>query len=216
MKLSEIAWKKSYHIYQEIIEHPFNQELMNATLSFKKFTYYLEQDSIYTPAEERIEMLIACKISVEYKDDFKQYSIDAANYEKGLQNFFQTNPNVTLTHEITAATLNYVNHFDASIFTPVEVAVAKVLPCFWFYKELGDYMAAHSVANNPYEKFISSYSGDEFSRSVSNYIDIFDDIGANATLDEREQMIDAFYQSATHEWHFIDDSYAMRVFDEIF
>ncbi|MDD9331116.1 MAG: hypothetical protein PV340_00315 [Wolbachia sp.] len=42
VKLSEIAWKKSEHVYQDIISHPFNQELMNGTLSKKKFYYYVK------------------------------------------------------------------------------------------------------------------------------------------------------------------------------
>ncbi|WP_168464597.1 thiaminase II/PqqC family protein [Wolbachia endosymbiont of Ctenocephalides felis wCfeT] len=47
VKLSEIAWRKSEHVYQDIINHPFNQELMNGTLSREKFCYYVEQDSFY-------------------------------------------------------------------------------------------------------------------------------------------------------------------------
>lgn len=37
VKLSEIVWKKSERVYQDIISHPFNQELMNGTFQGKNF-----------------------------------------------------------------------------------------------------------------------------------------------------------------------------------
>ena len=47
MNLSQKAWNQTSHIYNSIIRHPFNQELMHGTLSREKFGYYIEQDSIY-------------------------------------------------------------------------------------------------------------------------------------------------------------------------
>ena len=216
MELYTLAWNKSYPVFKAIIEHPFNQELMNGKLAFSKFTYYLEQDSIYTPAEAKIETLIYYKIPDEYKEDFKQYIIDAKSYEAWLELFFRSNPNATKTENITSATMNYVNHFDASAIIPVEVALAKVLPCFCFYKELGIYMSNHPVENNPYQSFIDSYSGEEFVNSTNRYIDIFNEVAEQSSLEVSQQMIEAFYQSAIHEWHFFNDAYKMEFFDEFF
>ena len=215
MKLSEQAWEKSSSIFNAIVKHSFNQELMNGTLDPTTFYYYLEQDSVYTPAEERIEMLVFEKIPLEYKDDFKQYTKDAEAYELWLKGFFKINPNATLTGKVTSATMNYINHFDASSFIPVELALSKVLPCFWFYKELGIYMSSYPVEDNPYQEFIDSYSGEEFVASTDNYIHIFDEMGKNASREIQNQMIDEFYASAVYEWRFFNDAYYGKVFDDV-
>jgi thiaminase len=44
LEFSMIAWNKINNVYQAIIQHPFNQELILGTLNPKKFNYYIEQD----------------------------------------------------------------------------------------------------------------------------------------------------------------------------
>jgi thiaminase (transcriptional activator TenA) len=215
MKLSEQAWEKSLSIFNAIVNHPFNQELMNGTLAASKFHYYLEQDSVYSPAEVRLNLLVATKISKEYRGDFMKYAKDTEEYELWLKGFFKMNPNATLTGKVTAATMNYINHFDASALIPVEVALSKGLPCSWFYEELGVYMSENFVEDNPYQVFIDSYSGEEFIASNNRYIDIFDNMGRNASVVIQSQMIDVFYQSAVKEYRFFDDAYYGNAFDDI-
>ncbi|MFV9927060.1 MAG: hypothetical protein AB8V23_04640 [Candidatus Midichloria sp.] len=41
---------------------------------------------------------------------------------------------------------------------PVEVATAAVLPCFWVYNEVGLSIARYASADNPYARWIESYS----------------------------------------------------------
>jgi thiaminase/transcriptional activator TenA len=214
MKLSELAWKKSYPIYQKIIAHPFNQELMNGTLALNKFAYYLEQDSVYTPAEVRLEAIIASKITYKYIKNILKYSGEALIYEQEIEHYFKTNTDLNKTGNLTQATLNYVEHLQSSGAVNAEVGVASILPCFWFYREEGKYFAQNSSPDNPYSKWIESYSSDNFSEDTDNIIDIFDDLANNATPEIQSKMLDIFYQSAIHEWHFFDDSYAMRVYDE--
>lgn len=215
MKFSELAWKISYPIYLDIRNHPFNLGLMDGTLPFSKFTYYLEQDIVYTPAEAKLEAVIANKIVEQYQDDFQRYILDAIAYEVEVKRFISSNPNVTITGNVAPATIDYINHYKATIIKDAAIEVAAVLPCFWFYQELGDYMADNSVENNPYAMWIDSYSDEKFSASVTNIIAIADDLFENATMVVQQQMLNVFNQSAGCEWHFFDDAYAMRVFDTI-
>ena len=214
MTFSELAWKKSYPVYQKFIELPFNQGLMDGTLPLNIFAYALEQDSIYIPAELRSENAIASKIKEEYIPDFLRYSAGSLIYEQEVALFFKNTPNVTKTGNVTQATINYVDHLQATTILNVEIAVVAILPCFWFYEEAGKYFAEHPIENNPYQKWIDSYSSEGFKESTDNLIYIANELYNKATPEIREEMINSFYQSAIHEWHFTDDSYAMRSYDD--
>ena len=59
MKLSTRAWTSSEDVYNAIIQHPFNQELMKGKLSQDNFAYYIEQDSLYLQDFARCHGIIA-------------------------------------------------------------------------------------------------------------------------------------------------------------
>ncbi|NBV28776.1 hypothetical protein EBS02_07150 [bacterium] len=68
-------------------------------------------------------------------------------------------------------------------------------------------------SQNPYKKWIETYSGKEFSDSVERAISIFDEVALSASDEVRGLMLDAFYKSTALEWHFWNDSYNQVVFD---
>ena len=74
MKLSEEAWKFSSKIIEAIKAHPFNQELMDGTLSLDKFAYYVEQDTLYLQEFARCLAVLASKVPIEYTRCFLRYS----------------------------------------------------------------------------------------------------------------------------------------------
>lgn len=66
MKLSDQAWERSSKIIAEIKSHPFNQALMKGELQLDKFSYYIEQDSLYLREFARCHAMIAARIAPEY------------------------------------------------------------------------------------------------------------------------------------------------------
>jgi thiaminase/transcriptional activator TenA len=88
------------------------------------------------------------------------------------------------------------------------VAVATVLPCFWVYKEVGDFiLAGEKFSGNPYQSWIDTYGGEEYGQAVVKAIAIADDLAARATAEVRAQMTAAFELCTKMEWMFWDSGW---------
>jgi len=213
MKLSEQAWQKSIGIINATISHPFNKEMMDGTLAYNKFSYYIEQDSIWLHDFGRCNSIIAAKIKSEYAPIFLRHANNCFAAEKGI---FVKNPNVVKTGLIAPATISFTSYLVSICSTePVELAIAAILPCFWAYREVGLLIARNSVNNNTYANWIKNYSSEAFSESVDEVIKVFDELGENTTNEIREKMLDIFYKSICLEWHFWNDAYNLAAFDNL-
>lgn len=202
-KLSEAALEKCDLIIQAIKEHPFNQELANGSLNIEKFAYYIEQDTIYLRDFARSLAIIASTVPLKYIKDFLLFSDGALIAEQEVvHSFFRHMFNLQETGKLTPATLSYTSYLlQTSSMAQVEVAIASVLPCFWVYKIVGESIAqnADMKSNNPYKKWIETYSSKEFSDSVERAISIFDEVALSASDEVRALMLDAFYKSTVLE-----------------
>ena len=91
-----------------------------------------------------------------------------------------------------------------------EELVAALLPCFWIYWDVGTDIAKRSVAGNPYQAWIDTYSDPEFGHSVEAVVAITDAAAAAVPQDRREAMAAAFTRSAQFEWMFWDSAYRLE------
>ena len=216
MKLSDQVWEKSSAIYNAIINHPFNQELIQGSLAKDKFAYYIEQDMLYLQDFSRCHAIIAIKISLEHMRSFLKYAEYTLIAEQEVvHQFFKQTFNFTETGLLTSATLGYTSYMlKTCLNEPIEVAIATLLPCFWIYREVGLFIAKHARQDNPYYRWIETYTSEGFCSAVDEAIAIFNNLASNTTDDMRKKMLDAFYKSAVWEWHFWNDSYNKQVFDQ--
>jgi len=213
MKSSEQAWQKSIGVINATISHPFNQEMMNGTLTYNKFSYYIEQDSLWLHDFGRCNSMIAGKIKSEYAPIFLRHAKNCFAAEKGILVQY---PDIIKTGLIAPTTISFTSYLlSICAIEPVELAIAAILPSFWVYKEVGSSIAKNSVNNNTYTKLIEMHSGEAYSESINEVIRIFDELGKNTTNEIRKKMIDVFYKSTWLEWHFWNDAYNLAVFDDI-
>jgi thiaminase/transcriptional activator TenA len=218
-KLSERAWKKSATVIQAIKQHPFNMELAAGTLDRALFAYYIEQDTLYLQDFAKSLALIAGRAPVTLVRDFLSLAEGALIAEQEVvHGFFRDTFQFNETGNVTPATLSYTSYLLAtSALAPVEVAIAAVLPCFWVYREVGLSIAANSTSldQNPYARWIETYSGTEFAAAVHKAIAAFDTVALEASEATRQVMLEAFYKSTVLEWHFWNDAYHGAVFDAL-
>lgn len=217
MKLSEQAWVKSAKIIEAIQTHAFNKELATGELGLDKFSYYIEQDSIYLQDFIKAQAMIAAKIQQEYVSCFLKYANETCVAEQEIvHHFFEKIYNLKKTGKRTPALLSYTSYLlRTGAIEPVEVAVAAVLPCFWVYQIIGLSIVKNTDEKNPYFKWIETYSSDEFAKVVQEIITIFDSLALQASEDIKAKMLQAFYTSVCLEWHFWNDAYNKIAFDEI-
>ena len=209
MKLSKTAQERCAKKIEAIQNHPFNQELKEGTLAKDKFAYYIEQDGIYLQEASRCLALIASKVPTQYVQQFLSYSNDMFVAEQEfVHNFFKKIFNFQETGMISLATLAYTSfQLSNCALEPVEIAVASMFPGFFIYHHIGSFIAKDATPENPYARWIETYSGDDFSNVVNEITNIFDALAEQTTEAIRERMLDTFSRVLSIEWQFINDCY---------
>ena len=215
MTLSDSALQQTRHLITAIKQHPFNQELMTGVLRRDKFAYYIEQDSIYLQSFARALALLAAKAPSADIQSFLKYSEQTFIAEQEMvHQFFNKEFNLTPTGKLSTATIGYTSYLlQVCLMAPFEVGFASVLPCFWVYLHVGLHIAQHASLDNPYIRWIETYSSDEFSSTVDEVMKRFDSYALNCSEQTKTEMLDAFYKSTCFEWHFWNDAYQLDVFD---
>jgi len=212
MKFSEELWLESASIIDAIYQHPFNQELANGTLQIKKFQFYLKQDSLYLIDFARALAITASKFSeVENISKLLQFAQGALIAERNLhQHYFEFYKiNIDLPQTPTCFAYTQFLLATTSLGDKSEAIVA-LLPCFWIYKEVGNVIQKNSVQQNPYQKWIDTYSSKEFSATVNLAISTLDQISEQCGHYQKDLMKEAFKKSCHFEWLFWDSAYHLE------
>jgi thiaminase/transcriptional activator TenA len=209
------AIARTADVCREIVNHPFNQELIKGSLSHQRFGYYVEQDCLYLKELYSCYDILAAKAPEKHSRSFSRYANRTlASEQEMLRKFFKEEISFEKTGFIAPATLNYTEHLlrtckDESL----EVGVASALPCFTIYQQIGIFACYNSSANNPYAKWIETYSSQDFTISVERSVEIFNDLASNTNEATRQKMLDTYNRSCLLEWHFFNDVYHQRRLD---
>ncbi|MGY4386214.1 thiaminase/transcriptional activator TenA [Pedobacter sp. UYP24] len=214
MKWSEHTWQAGEEIYHSILKMPFIEELANGSLTKEKFQFYIAQDSIYLEHFGRTLALIGAKLhDVQDALTYIRFAENAVVVENALHESYFKDFEVSDKGLAEPACHHYI-HFlrSTAAFEPVEVALAATLPCFWIYQKVGDYIYNNQQShNNPYQKWINTYAGDEFAIAVQKAIDICDNAAKNATPEIRARMTAAFFTASRMEHHFWESAYDLKI-----
>ena len=216
MKWIDQAWKASEHIYDATIKMPYIQELIAGTLPLEKFQYYLKQDSLYLQAYARALSFIAAKMNEEqFVLPFIKFAEGTIVIEAQMHGDYFEKFGIKDLGPIMPDAHHYVSFLKATAAADtVEEAIAAVLPCFWIYKEVGDYIYAQPrVENNPYQAWIDTYGSEEFAQLVKEILEIVTVLTERLTETQRQKMIDKYVMGARLEYMFWDGAYHLRNWD---
>jgi len=212
MKWSEKAWEAITPVYKEIVTSPFVMELMNGTLAKEKFVFYVQQDTLYIADFGKVLTAIASKLTKsEHVEAFVGFAGDSLAAEKAMHQLFFRAFDVPETLTASPTCLLYTSFLYRQFNAPLEVMAAAVLPCFWIYKEVGDYILANQTKeHNPYQAWINMYAGEEFALSVEKAIRICDELAEACTDEQQQAMTDVFVACSKMEWMFWDSAYQLE------
>lgn len=217
MKWSKITWKESEPVYTRIISMPFIRGLIDGTLPPEKFKFYIGQDSNYLEHFGRALSLIASRVPASYMLDYIRFSEGAIVVENALHSGYFEQYGMVSSVAISPACQYYTSFLlsNASL-APVETAMAALLPCFWIYKKVGDYIYSLSDnEDNPYHTWINTYAGEEFGILVEKAIHICDQVAEECTASRREEMTRAFLTASRLEWLFWDSAWRLETWDNM-
>jgi len=212
MKWTEKAWQSIQPVYNQILEMPFIQELKNGTLPLEKFQFYMLQDSKYLEHYGRVLAALGAKAQDNKMAlDFFEFGKNALIVESALHEGYFNQFGLEAYQNINAEPVchHYIHYLKSTVaFDSIEVATAAILPCFWIYKEVGDYIYQNQKSeNNPYTNWIETYSGEEFAEAVKKAKNYADWMAENTTELQREHMLEAFTVSSKLEFMFWEAAY---------
>ena len=204
-KWSRQAWLTIEPIFEAVTRHPFLLGLTDGSLARSKFLFYLNQDALYLDDFGKVLAGLALKSHKrDHVDSFLEFSSDTIKVERALHQAFLGQ----IDHEAkpcpTCQLYTSFMHRQLAL-EPLEVAVATVLPCFWIYQEVGEYILALKPApGNPYQSWIDTYGGEEYGQAVKRAVAIADELAAEASAETQRRMTRAFAACSQMEWMFWD------------
>jgi thiaminase/transcriptional activator TenA len=213
MKWSEHTWSIITPTYTKITQHPFIEELSNGTLEKEKFEFYIQQDAYYLSDFGKVLAGIGTKLeNPAHVEAFLSFATDTIKVEQILHSSYLKQFSLTKEISISPSCLLYVGFLNKNYnLSSIEEALATVLPCFWIYKKIGDYILKHQTkAENPYQDWIDTYAGEEFGIAVTKAIEICDYYASKSTDETRKKMTDAFLMASKMEWLFWDSAYNLE------
>jgi len=212
MKFTDHLWEAALPVYEQIIAHPFNQEMKLGTLPVEKFKFYIYQDSLYLADFARALAMTGTKAnSSEELLDFLLFAQNAIIVERVLHERYFEEYAIGFNSGKAPGCFAYTNYLlAATAYESFEVAVAALLPCFWIYKKVGDYIYAHQASPNPYQNWIDAYAGEDFAISVNKALDICNALAERASDETREKMTAAYITASRLEYVFWDSAYKLE------
>lgn len=212
MKFSEELWQSIETVYQKILALPFNVELMKGTLQEEKFKFYIQQDSLYLVDYGKALAIMGSKAyHAEDTLQFLKFAQDAFLVERALHEAYFKDYNIQPAEEKSPACFLYTNFLlaEASLKNH-EVGVAALLPCFWIYWKVGLHIYENAAQNNPYQNWIETYAGEDFTEATRKAIAMTDDLADKAGEKVRQQMKESFIWSSKLEYMFWESAYRLE------
>ncbi len=209
MAFSDLLWESTHSTYEAILAHPFIQKLQEGTLTQAIFSYYLQQDALYLVDFARALTLAATK--ADNSSDFLQcleFANGAITAEMTLHQHFFDQWGIVSTGEKSLSCLAYTQFLVATASqASFAEAMAALLPCFWIYREVGYHVRKNSVNNNPYQRWIDTYSDEVFHLGVEKAIALLNKSAEKVSEHELERMKVLFRMSTKLELSFWNDAY---------
>jgi thiaminase (transcriptional activator TenA) len=212
MSFTDQLWEAGLPVFEKIKHHPFNQELRNGTLPVEKFKFYIYQDSLYLAEFAKALATSGTRSGTSQELlDFLQFAQNAILVERALHIGYFKELEIEYRSGKAPGCFAYTNYLlAASAFESYEVAVAALIPCFWIYKKIGDYIYSNQVKPNKYQNWIDAYAGEEFAVSVEKILKICNDLAENASEAVRSRMVEAYLTASRLEYVFWDSAYRLE------
>ncbi|MCZ2492750.1 thiaminase II [Dellaglioa carnosa] len=208
MLFSEKVRRESNDWWERSFEHPFIKQLVDGSLPAETFRYYLIQDHYYLKHFSKIHQLVG-----EQSDDAEIKKLmfasaeGLAQSESAIRDDFFKELNITDEEieqtGIAPTAYHYVSHMYRQLaeFNP-EAAFSGLLPCAWLYLEIGYKLIGEGSPNPMYQRWIETYSTDEFKESVDNQRRSLDRVAKESSQETVEAMANAFKISSIEEYNF--------------
>ncbi|MDV3126400.1 thiaminase II [Mycobacterium sp. 21AC1] len=206
-------WHEIEPTYAAIIAHPFLDGLTDGTLDEKVFAQYVAQDVHYLRDYARALAIVAAKApSLADTAMFARHAAEVFDVELGLHSELLPelglDPVTLNAAPVAPTTRAYTSYLLATAYSgSFADGLAAVLPCYWIYARVGTALMEKGSTDRRYQRWIDSYGGEAFAKTVAEVLALTDRVGATLA-DSEEQVARAhFALTSRYEWMFFDAAY---------
>lgn len=192
---SRELWRAIEPVYAQTLRHPFLSGLTDGTLPESRFDFYLRQDAAYLDAFSEALLQLAKKAPrKEWAITLERHAREAIAAEKQRP-----------AAAMAPVNYAYTNHFRLAVATgSFAEGLSAMLPCYWIYQEVGRELVRKGSKKPSYQKWIDTYAGDEYAKSVREVLAMYDAVAPSLTEKQRARCRDLFVTSARYEYMFWD------------
>jgi len=165
------------------------------TLPMERFEFYMRQDAAYLDAYAQALLALAAKAPRrDWAQTLRRHAKEAIPAEKR----YPPAPMAPVNYA-------YVNHFRVAVAKGTFAeGLASLLPCYWIYQEVGRELVRKGSKNAAYQKWIDTYAGADYSKSVREVLAMYDAEAPKLTAAQRARAQELFVLSSRYEYLFWD------------
>ncbi|MGH3279897.1 MAG: thiaminase II [Trebonia sp.] len=201
-------WDDISDIYAAIEAHPFLTGLTDGALPEESFAFYVVQDTLYLRDYARALATVASRApTASATRMFATHAAQANTVELELHGTLLGELGISREMlrraEPAPANLAYTSYLLATVRGgSYAEGIGAVLPCYWIYAAVGRRLLASGSPDPRYQRWISTYGGDEYGAIVADVIAELDRVSHSLSDDERTQVRRHFRAASRYEWMF--------------
>jgi thiaminase (transcriptional activator TenA) len=206
-------WHDVADIYEAILAHPFLAGLTDGELPPESFAFYVVQDALFLRRYAQALAIVASRApDTASTEMFARHAAGIVTAEMSLHQSLMADldldPSSAEAAEEAPTTLAYTSYLLATAANgSYGEGVGALLPCYWIYWEVGKHLLEQGSPNPRYQRWINTYSGDEYGSDAREAIAATDKLSADLSRPEREQVRRHFRVTSRYEWMFWDMAY---------
>ena len=206
-------WDSTADVYAAILAHPFVCGLTDGSLPQDAFTFYVVQDALYLRSYAQALAAVASRATdTRGTEMFARHAAGIIDVEMTLHESLladlDIDPAAADAAEPAPTTLAYTSYLLAAAHGgSYAEGVGAVLPCYWIYWEVGKHLLSQGSPDARYQKWIDTYSTEEFAAEALEVIAVADRLGPGLGAAEAARVRQHFATTSRYEWMFWDMGY---------
>lgn len=192
------------NLLREMVEHPFNIELMNNTLNIESFKFYIQQDTLFLDDYIRALLIIASK--VEDIVQLVEVARGTIAISRVLYEHYFTVYGIR-RGEKSLACFNFTNFLLSTAYNDTYEAITVLYSCLFIYRTVILSMKHKFKKNNKYKDWFDFYSGGVVESGCCVLESIVDKYCSRVGESGRRRMLELFRITAQFELDFWSSAY---------
>jgi thiaminase/transcriptional activator TenA len=216
MSFAKECRKEAKKWWDASLQHPFVQGIGNGKLEIEKFRFYVLQDSYYLSNFARVQSYGAA-VSRDLYTTNRMANHAQGTYEAEMSLHRKFSVLLEISEEERKAfkpaptAYAYTSHMYRAVQSgKLGYIIAAILPCYWLYLDIGNYLKDCQPGEMIYQEWIAAYNGDWFRELVTEQIQRIDELAEASSEEERSEMKEFFWRSAYYEYCFWEMAYTME------